>query len=380
VKVLVAPDKFKGSLTAAQVTDRIAAGLEHDPSIRCTRLPLADGGDGSVAAAVAAGYQAHPVQVVGPTGQPHRATIAFDGTTAVVEVANTCGITLLPEGRLEPLAASSLGFGQAVHAALTLHPATVVLALGGSASTDGGLGLLTALGATITDADGQPVPPAGGQLDQVAHLDLTGLASLPAGVRWIVAGDVDAVLHGPHGAAQMFGPQKGAAAAHIDHLDRGLARLVDLAGPRGGTAAVTPGAGAAGGLGFAALLLGAQIRSGAQFFLDLVGFDDHLADADAVVTGEGRIDDQTLHGKLPYVVAKHAAPRPTFAVVGLNQITPGSPLERAFSRIHQVSDLTDTDTRHNPDLTARILIQLGQTIAAQLHPTPTPRPVLRGAS
>ena len=98
------------------------------------------------------------------------------------------------------------------------------------------------------------------------------------------------------------------------------------------------------------------------------------------MTGEGRIDDQTLHGKLPYVVAQHAAPRPTFAVVGLNQITPGSPLELAFTRIHQVSDLTDTDTRHNPDLTARILTQLGQAIAAQLHPTPTPRPALRGAS
>ncbi len=107
MKVLVAPDKFKGSLTAAQVADRIAAGLEHDPSVRCTRLPLADGGDGSVVAAVAAGYQPHPVQVVGPTGQPHQATIAFDGTTAVVEVANTCGLALLPEGRLEALAASS---------------------------------------------------------------------------------------------------------------------------------------------------------------------------------------------------------------------------------------------------------------------------------
>ncbi len=377
MKVLVAPDKFKGSLTAAQVADSIAAGLEHDPSIRCTRLPLADGGDGSVAAAVAAGYRAHTVTVAGPTGRPHDATIAFDGTTAVVEVANTCGIALLPGGRLEPLAASSLGFGHAVRAALELRPSTVVLALGGSASTDGGLGLLTALGATITDADGHPAPPVGGQLDQVVRLDLTGL---PSGVQWIVAGDVDAVLHGPHGAAQIFGPQKGATPALVEYLDRGLARLADLAGPRGRTAAATPGAGAAGGLGFAALLLGAQVRSGAEFFLDLLGFDTQLGDADAVVTGEGRIDDQTLHGKLAYVVAQHAAPRPTFAVVGLNQITPGSPLELAFTRIHQISDLTDTDTRHDPQLTARTLTQLGEAIAAQLHPTPTPSPALRGAS
>ncbi len=377
MEVLVAPDKFKGSLTATQVADHIAAGLEHEPAIRCTRLPLADGGDGSVAAAVATGYQPHTVTVAGPTGRPHQTTIAFDGTTAIVEVANTCGIALLPEGRLEPLAASSLGFGQAVHAALTLHPTTVVLALGGSASTDGGLGLLTALGATITDPDGHPVEPVGGQLDRVARFDLTGL---PAVVRWIVAGDVDAVLHGPRGAAQIFGPQKGATAAQIDRLDRGLARLADLAGPRGRTAAATPGAGAAGGLGFAALLLGAEIRSGAEFFLELLGFDTHLAEADAVVTGEGRIDDQTLHGKLPYVVAQHAAPRPTYAVVGRNQITPGSPLELAFTRIHQISDLTAADTRHDPDLTARILTQLGRAIATQLTTVPTPIPTLRGAS
>ncbi len=377
MKVLVAPDKFKGSLTAAQVADSIAAGLEHDPSIRCTRLPLADGGDGSVAAAVAAGYQPHTVTVAGPTGRPHQATIAFDGTTAVVEVANTCGIALLPGGQLQPMTASSLGFGQAVRAALDLHPATVVLALGGSASTDGGLGLLTALGATITDADGHTVQPNGGQLNQVANLDLT---DLPIGVQWIVAGDVDATLHGPRGAAQIFGPQKGATPAQIEALDRGLARLAYLAGPRGHAAAATPGAGAAGVLGIAALLLGAQIRSGAEFFLDLLGFDTQLADADAVVTGEGRIDDQTLHGKLPYVVAQHAAPRPTFAVVGANQITPGSPLELAFSRIHQISDLTATDTRHDPDLTARILTQFGEAIAAQLTTAPVPSPALRGAS
>ncbi len=259
----VAPDKFKGSLTAAQVADHTAVGLEHDPAIRCTRLPPADGGDGSVAAAVAAGYQPHTVTVAGPTGRPHQTTIAFDGSTAVVEVANTCGIALLPDRRLEPLAASSLGFGQAVRAAVTLQPNTVVLALGGSASTDGGLGLLTALGATITDSTGQQVQPIGGQLHQVARVHLSGL---PTGVRWIVAGDVDAVLHGPGGAAHIFGPQKGATPSQIDQLDRELARLADMCGRLGLTAAATPGAGAAGGIGFAALLLGAEIRSGAEFW------------------------------------------------------------------------------------------------------------------
>ena len=167
-------------------------------------------------------------------------------------------------------------------------------------------------------------------------------------MRWIVAGDVDAVLHGPNDAAHLFGPQKGATPSQVEDLDRELARLADLCGPLGLTAAATPGAGAAGGLGFAALLLGAEIRSGAEFFLELLGFDNQLAEADAVVTGEGRIDDQTLHGKLPFVVAQHAAPRPTFAIVGRNQITPGSPLELAFTRIHQISDLTAADTRRRP--------------------------------
>ena len=207
--------------------------------------------------------------------------------------------------------------------------------------------------------------------------DLTGL---PTGVRWIVAGDVDAVLHGPRGAAQIFGPQKGATAAQIDRPRPWPRPPRRPGGPRGRTAAATPGAGAAGGLGFAALLLGAEIRSGAEFFLELLGFDTHLAEADAVITGEGRIDDQTLHGKLPYVVAQHAAPRPTYAVVGRNQITPGSPLELAFTRIHQISDLTAADTRHEPDLTARILTQLGRAIATQLTTAPTPIPTLRGAS
>ena len=371
MKVLVAPDKFKGSLTAAEVAAHLAAGLEQDPTIRCTQLPLADGGDGSVAAAIAAGYHPHTITVAGPTGQPHLTTIAFDGSTAVVEVANTCGISLLPKGRLEPMTASTLGLGQAIQAALRLGPARVVLALGGSASTDGGIGLLTALGATITDTLGQPVQPTGGQLARIASIDLSGIRD---GTQWIVAADVDTVLTGPRGAAHIFGPQKGASPTEVDILDRGLTRLADLFGPAGHAAAAAPGAGAAGGLGFAALLIGAEIRSGAEFFLDLLGFDDiHLTDADAVITGEGRIDDQTMHGKLPYVVAQHAAPRPTYAVAGLNQITPGSVLEDAFTQIHQLKDHTDADTRNDPGLTARILTRIGQAIGDHLHTSSEPR-------
>lgn len=368
MRILVAPDKFKGSLTAAEVAARVADGLEQNPGIHCTQLPLADGGDGSVAASLAAGFRPHRVTVAGPTGQSHQATIAFDGTTAVVEVANTCGIALLPAGPLHPLTASSLGFGQAVRAALELRPATVVLALGGSASTDGGTGLLTALGARITDADGQVVEPVGGQLHRVAHVDLEPLR-LVGDVTWVVAGDVDAVLGGAHGAAQLFGAQKGATSAEIAELDSGLVRLAERCGPRGPALAQTPGAGAAGGLGFACLLLGAEVRSGAEFFLDLLGFDAHLADTNIVVTGEGRIDDQTRHGKLPYVVARRAAPRPTYAVVGQNRVTPGSDLDRMFAHIHPLSDVTDLDTRGDPELTADVLAKLGAALGRQLGAT-----------
>ncbi len=365
MKIVVAPDKFKGSLTAARVAECIAAGLERRSGVRCVRLPLADGGDGSVDAALAAGFRPYPVWVAGPLGQLHRATIAYDGRTAVVEMANTCGITLLPGDRLDPLNASSLGFGQAVRAALALRPSTVVLALGGSASTDAGLGLLTALGATITDAAGAAVRPVGGELGRVAHLDLDGL-QVPDDVQWVVAGDVDAVLHGPRGAARVFGPQKGATPAQVGSLDHGLERLAGLLGSRGVAAAATPGAGAAGGVGFAAVLLGAELRSGADFFLDLLGFDDHLVEAAAVVTGEGRIDDQTERGKLPYVVAQRSAPRPCFALVGSNQITIDSNLQRAFAGIHQLSELTSSDTRDDPELTAQVLTRLGELISARL--------------
>lgn len=362
MKALVAPDKFKGSLTAAQVADHLAEGMEQVDGVRCTRLPLADGGDGSVAAAVAAGFQPITVEVNGPTGRPHQATIAFDGSTAVVEVANTCGITLLPGGALEPLTSSSLGFGQAVRAALRLGPSVVVLALGGSASTDAGLGLLTALGGTVTDATGRPVEPSGAGLAHAAKVDLTAIRT---GVRLVVAGDVDAVLHGPHGAAHLFAPQKGADPDAVGRLDRGLARLSDLCGSAGRAVAATPGAGAAGGLGFAALLLGAELRSGADFFLDLLGFDRHVADADVVVTGEGRIDDQTLHGKLPYVVALRSAPRPTYAVAGLNEISRDSPLERAFTGVYQLAGRTTVDTRNDPHLTASLLAEIGRDISAE---------------
>lgn len=360
MKVLIAPDKFKGSLTALEVANHLADGLRSHPNVRCTLLPLADGGDGSVRAAVSAGYQAHAVTTVGPTGQPVQAEIAFDGRTAVVEVANTCGISLLPGGRLQPLDASSYGFGLAVDAALALHPTTVVLALGGSASTDAGMGMLTALGAVCTDSRGRQLTGSGRDLGSVAAVDLSRLGRL-RDVEWVIASDVEAPLFGMSGAGHVFGPQKGASFGTVEQLDRGLRHLAALTGPSTNRLADVAGAGAAGGLGFAGLLLGGRVVSGASYFLDLLHFDREVLDADLVITGEGRIDDQTLQGKLPFVVAQRSAPRPVHVVVGRNDLTAAT--DPHFAAIHQLSDYTSADSRSDTQLTASVLSQIGRVIA-----------------
>jgi len=363
MKVLIAPDKFKGSLTALEVAAQLATGLRSVTDVECTELPLADGGDGSVRAAVTAGYQAYPVKTVGPTGQAVHAEIAFDGRTAIVEVASTCGLSLLPDGRLQPSDSSSYGFGQAIEAALALDPSTVVLALGGSASTDGGAGMLSALGAVFTDDHGRRVIGTGAELGLITAADLSRLDRLRR-YEWVIAGDVEAPLVGVDGAAHVFGPQKGAAPELVDELDRGLEHFARLFGPTAQRLADQPGAGAAGGLGFAGLVLGARMVSGASHFLDLLHFDTAVADADLVITGEGRMDDQTLQGKLPFVVAQRSAPRPVHAVVGRNDLS--SRRDIPFVAVHQLSDYTDRDSRNDPALTASILTQIGQDIATSL--------------
>lgn len=365
MRVLVAPDKFKGSLTAREVAAHLSVGLGSVADIRCHQLPLADGGDGSVHAAVSAGFRPLRVETVGPTGRRVSAEIAFDGRTAVVEVANTCGISLLPDGWLQPLDATSFGFGLAIRAALALDPTTVVLALGGSASTDGGTGMLSALGAVFVDDHGHQIIGDGAQLSAIRAADLSALESLRH-YDWVIASDVDSPLYGANGAAHVFGPQKGATDEDVEALDRGLCHLVSLCDPTAPLLAVQPGAGAAGGIGFAGQLLGARVVSGASHFLDLLHFDDHVADADVVVTGEGRIDSQTLQGKLPQVVALRSAPRPVHVVVGRSDLSVTT--HHPFGQIHQLVDHTAADSRTDPALSAAILTKIGRVLGASLRP------------
>lgn len=375
--VLIAPDKFKGSLSAPQVGAALAEGLAA-AGVTSTILPLADGGDGSVDAAVAAGFTARTVEVVDAIGVVHPTTIALgyaDGPAdrpeaAVVEVANSCGLAGLPPDALAPLDASSLGFGQAVAAAVRERPIGLVLALGGSASTDGGTGLLSALGWVFRDADGNEVAPSGRGLERIETIDRTDAIDVSE-IEIVVAGDVTNPLTGPDGAAAIYGPQKGADPAAVAFLDAGLAHLVDVVArsgfPDAADLARSPGAGAAGGIGFAALLLGARITSGAEFFLDLLDFDGHRSVAALVLTGEGSIDAQTEQGKLLGVLAGRAHPTPVIAVAGRNQLPEEKWPAAGFTQVLALTEETDRDTSRDPELSAELLRTLGRRIGEQLR-------------
>ncbi|MFC5799186.1 glycerate kinase [Streptomyces formicae] len=304
-RVLVAADKFKGSLTAVQVAERVTAGLRRVvPGLPVETLPVADGGDGTVAAAVAAGFERREVRVTGPLGEPLTAAYALKDTTAVVEMAEASGLQHLPDGVFAPLTATTYGSGELLRAALDAGARTIVFGVGGSATTDGGAGMLAALGARFLDADGKPVGPGGGPLIDVATADLSGLDTRFEDVDLILASDVDNPLTGPKGAPAVFGPQKGASPQDVAALDAALAHYASLLGPE---QAAQPGAGAAGGIGYGALVaLGASFRPGIEVMLDILGFAPALARATLVVTGEGSLDEQTLHGKAPAGVAAAA--------------------------------------------------------------------------
>ncbi|MCW2526550.1 MAG: Glycerate kinase [Pseudonocardiales bacterium] len=366
VKVLIAPDKFKGSLTAAEVVAHLGHGLA-DGGVDFVGCPLADGGDGSVRAALSAGYTSAGLTVAGPTGTPHSTELALDGRTAVVEVANTCGLALL-DGVLEPLRSSSRGLGEATRFAVDLGAERIVLALGGSASTDGGAGFLGALGVRFLDRGGRELQPSGAMLGLLHTVVLDELVDL-AGIEITVASDVQNPLLGPTGAAAVYGPQKGADLPDVATLEEGLKKLVDLlagAGfPHSAEVAGRPGAGSAGGLGFAGLLLGGHLVSGADFFLDLLHFDDHLRECDLVVTGEGCLDGQTSHGKLPARVARRSGTTPVIAVVGCNDASRSDLDAVGILDVFALTDLTSQNPASDPILSAQLLRQVGRRVAGE---------------
>lgn len=322
-RVLIAADKFKGSLTAVQVAERVTAGLRRVvPDLVVEALPVADGGDGTVAAAVAAGFERREVRVAGPLGETVTAAFALREGTAVVEMAEASGLHRLPAGVFAPLTASTYGSGELLRAALDAGARTIVFGVGGSATTDGGAGMLAALGARFLGEDGEPVPPGGGGLAGLARADLSGLDPRLSSVSLVLASDVDNPLTGPKGAPAVYGPQKGASPDDVRALDAALghyaAVLEASVGARAVEYAAAPGAGAAGGIGYGALLLGARFRPGIEIMLDVLGFAPALSRASLVITGEGSLDEQTLHGKAPAGVAAaaRAAGKEVVAVCG----------------------------------------------------------------
>ena len=371
MKIVIAPDKFKGSLPAAQVADAIAAGLRDEwPEAELVTVPVADGGDGTVDAAVAAGLERVPVTVDGPTGEPVHASYARRGEVAVIELADACGLMRLPGGRPAPLTASSFGCGQVLAAALAAGARQIILGVGGSASTDGGAGLLQALGAQVLDARGEPLARGGAALRDVATLDLTGLHPARRVSSVILATDVVNPLTGPEGAAEVYGPQKGASPEQVIELASGLQRWAAVVAAATGTdRSQAPGAGAAGGVGFAALaVLGAHARPGIELVLDLVDFDAALDGAALVIIGEGSLDTQTLAGKAPAGVARAAARRgiPVVAVAGRSTLTDDQLATTGISRVYPLTDLEPDPVRSSAQAST-LLRRVGQALARDVQ-------------
>ena len=325
-RVLVASDKFKGSLTALEVGEAVRSGLQHVcPAVTVDIVPVADGGDGTLTASITAGYRFVPVTAAGPTGEPVETGYTRRNGSAIIEMADISGLGRLPGGVLAPLTAGSRGTGQLIAAALDAGCDQITLGVGGSACTDGGAGMLAALGARLLDADNNEIVDGSAALAELVTVDLGALHPGLATAHVVVASDVDNPLTGPRGAAAVYGPQKGASAGQVRQLDSALEHwAATVAAATGQDRSSDPGAGAAGGVGFAALaVLGADLRAGVDLVLDLVGFEERLADATLVITGEGSLDEQTLNGKAPVGVA-HAARAtgiPTVAVCGRRRIS-----------------------------------------------------------
>ena len=379
--VVIAPDSIKGSLAAAEAAVAIAAGLRsaaHGLTLDLLERPVADGGEGTVAMLLAAGWQPRDRTVPGPTGAPVRATYALSPPgdpvpTAVVELATAAGLGRLPAGP-DPLGASTYGVGELVAAALDDGARRLVLGIGGSASTDGGAGLAAALGARFLDDAGRALAPGGGALGLLHRVDASGLDPRLRTVDIVVASDVDNPLTGPTGAAHVYGPQKGATASDVEVLEAGLAQLAAvLRRDLGADVEHVPGAGAAGGVGAGALaLLGARLTPGIDLLLDLVGFDEVVEGKDLVVTGEGSVDAQTLSGKAPLGVARraHAAGVPVLVVAGRADLSTAG--RAALADLGVVSVRTLLDIEPHPALAhrdaARLLADLTARAFADLVP------------
>jgi glycerate kinase len=369
VRVLVAPDKFRGTLTAPQAARAVQTGwlrARRDDVVES--VPMADGGEGTLEAMVdALGGRIERARVHGPLGDPVDAPFGLvrsdEGLTAVVELARASGLQLVSEERRDAVRASTRGTGELIRAALAAEAVRVIVGIGGSATTDGGAGIAQGLGVRLLDASGHPIPPGGAGLLQLARIDISGVDPSVRRVAFTVASDVDNPLTGPRGAARMFGPQKGASSDDVVLLDRALGHLaavvvrdlaVDLRDE--------PGSGAAGGSGFGLMAFcGAKVRPGIEVVMEAVGFDRRLRDADLVITGEGKLDEQSMHGKTPDGVLRAAleAGVPVAIVCGRAEVElPGIRVSSLVDRFGEERAMTDTRTALE-ELAAELATEIG---------------------
>jgi len=348
MRILIAPDKFKGSLTAVEAAAAIAEGaLRVYPDAVTTQFPVADGGEGTLEAAVAAGYEERINAVVGPILAPIGAAWALHkdvsgATTAVIETAQASGLAHMEPTPENSLRAHSYGCGQLIAAALDAGATEIVLGVGGSAMTDAGSGALRALGLKPLDAAGNVVPLGGGSLADVVSLDVSGLDPRLSAVQFRIACDVQSPLYGTAGAAHVFGRQKGADDEAVEKLDAGLRNWASLLREATGRDVNVPGAGAAGG--FPASFLAftqATLEGGFALVAALTGLAEKLADADLVITGEGSMDSQSLTGKAPIALAEAARERgiPVIAVAGRILVTPEELAEHGVVAAAQLLDV-----------------------------------------
>jgi glycerate 2-kinase len=319
MRVVVAPDKFRGTLTAAQAARAIETGwLRERPNDDVELVPMADGGEGTLDTLVEAlGGTIVSERVTGPLGDPVDAAYGVADDMTIVESARASGLALLQERRRDPMRATTRGTGELMRAALARGPSRLIVTLGGSATTDGGAGMAQALGARLLDERGKAIAPGGVGLLGLARIDVSGMDPALPRVEVLAASDVDNPLTGPRGAAAVFAPQKGASADDVRVLDGALGHLAAIVHrDLGIDLRDAPGAGAAGGLGFGLMAFcGAKVRPGVEVVMDAVGLGERLQRADLVITGEGSFDEQSLAGKVPDGVLRAARDAGVPAVV-----------------------------------------------------------------
>ncbi|MGV0814304.1 glycerate kinase [Mycolicibacterium boenickei] len=378
MKFVLAPDSFKESMSAAQA----AAAMKHGvlsvmPDAECVEIPMADGGEGTVEAVVdALDGSRIAVEVEDPLGRPTTASFGYvrHRHLAVIESAAAAGIELVAPEERDILRASSFGVGQLISSAMDRGAAEILVGLGGSATNDGGTGMLAALGARFTDIDGHRIAPGGAALQHLHRIELGGLDPRLREVRIRLACDVSAPLLGPGGASAVFGPQKGATAADVRTLESALTQLVSATSATLGRARPErPGSGAAGGLGFAFLeYLSAEMQPGVKIVAETVGLEEHLCDAHWVLTGEGSVDAQTILGKTPFGVAQLALGNNAPVVIFAGRVNPDASVLLDHG-VHAIIAISSPGTpieqalRDGPSALARSTADLCRRIVATVR-------------